>query len=298
MINKIRSEETSVILLDCGGFFSNRFLNITGKLIANRGLQAMNLMGYTAMNVGDREFSFGADFLRDKSANLNFPLLASNLSYAKGISPFTKRSVITQAGGLKVAILGVMFPEISEQMPGSGTSGIVEIIPPDEALESLLPEIRKEADIVILLSQLGLTETKRLVDGLGGIDLAIYGGKNNKPAGCGGEAKPEPPTGKPETPVFKAGSYGSRLGYIQLSVDDAGRVAVGLKKMIFLGESVAMDDKILEITGKNIYKEVAQERKRLAEKERRKMEQDIEKLHKLTPMEYMKKVLKEQSKLE
>jgi 2',3'-cyclic-nucleotide 2'-phosphodiesterase (5'-nucleotidase family) len=281
-----------VLLLDCGGFFSNRFINPAGKLIANTGLKAANLMGYTAMNVGTGEFSLGVDFLREKSADLNFPLVASNLSYAEGASRFTKKYVMTQAGGLKVAVLGVMSPGILDKMPHSRTSGVVEVIPPGEALESLLPGIRKEADIVILLSQLGLTETKRLVDALEGIDLAIYGGKDNKPAGCGEEIKSESSAGKSETPALKASSLGTHLGYVRLSVDDAGRATVDNRRMISLNDAVAMDDKVLEITGNDIFKRAAEERKKAKEEQLR----QIEKLHKLTPMEYMEKLLKEQSK--
>ena len=285
-----------MILLDCGGFFSNRFINPAGRLIANTGLKAANLMGYAAMNVGTGEFSLGINFLKEKSADLNFPMVTSNLSYAEGASPFTKKYVIAQAGGLKVAVLGVMSQGILDKIPSSGIFGVVEVIPPGEALESLLPGIRKEADIVILLSQLGLTETKSLVDTLEGIDLAIYGGKDNKPAGCDGEIKPESPTGKSEIPVLKASSFGTHLGYVRLSVDDAGRVAVNRRKVIFLGESVAMDDKVLEITGDDVFKRAAEEKKRGAEEEQRKMEREIKELHKLSPMEYMEKLLKEQSK--
>lgn len=282
--------------MDCGGFFPNKFSRTTREFTADVGLKAANIMGYTAMNVGTGEFSLGMDFLREKSADLNFPLVASNLSYAKGASPFTKKYVMAQAGGLKVAVLGVMSPGILDKMLRSGTYGIVEVIPPYEALETLLPWIGKEADIVILLSQLGLTETKRLVDSLEGIDLAIYGGNDNKPAECGEEEiKSESPAEKSETPGFKASFRGSHLGYIRLSVDDAGRVAVDNRKMISLNDAVAMDDKVLEIAGGDIFKREAEERQRDAEEERRKAEREIKELHKLSPMEYMEKLLKEQS---
>jgi len=296
MINNIRCEENPVLLLDCGGFFPNKFSRTTQEFIADVGLKAVNVMGYTAMNLGTGEFSLGVNFLKEKSADLNFPLVASNLSYADSTSPFTKKYVITQAGSLKVAILGVMYPGILEKMPRSGTFGVVEIIPPDEALKALLPRIKKEADIVILLSQLGLSETKRLVDTLEGIDLAIYGGKDNKPAGCGGEIKPEASAGKSKTLALKASSRGVHLGYVRLSVDDTGRVIADNKKMIFLNDAVAMDDKVLEITENGTFKRAAEEKKRVAEEERRKMEREIRELHKLSPMEYMEKILKEQSK--
>jgi len=300
MINKIRSEENPVLLVDCGGFFPRRFINDSGKIVVERGLKVANMMGYAAMNIGTGEFGFGVDFLGKKSSDLTFPLVASNLSYAEGVSPFTKKFVMAEAGDLKVAILGVMFPGTSDNMIASKISGIVDIIPPGEALKSILPGIRKEADIVILLSQLGTIETKRLVDGLKGIDLVIYGGKDNKPAGCGEKIEATSSTGESGAVELMANAKGSFLGYVRLSVDDAGRVAVGPSKMISLDESVEMDEKVLEITGIDIYKtageeqrKAAEEQKRIAEKQRQEQLRQIKELQKLTPEEYMQKLLKE-----
>ncbi|TFH66303.1 MAG: hypothetical protein E4G90_04265 [Gemmatimonadales bacterium] len=59
--------------------------------------------------------------------------------------------------------------------------------------------------------------------------------------------------------------------------------------MIFLDESVAMDDKVLAITGADIEKLVAEEQERATEERRH----EIEKLQKLTPSEYMQKLLRE-----
>ncbi len=279
-----------MLLLECGGFFPNKYSRATQEFISDVGLKAANVMGYTAMNVGTGEFSLGMKFLREKSADLNFPLVASNLLYAEALAPFTKKYVMAQAGGLNVVILGVMPPGILDRMPRSRTFGVLKVIPPGEALKSLLPGIMKDADIVILLSQLGLIETKRLVDGLEGIDLAIYGGKDNKAAGCDGEIKPESSTGAPVTPVLKASSKGTHLGYVRMSVDDMGRVAVDNSRMIFLDDAVEMDDKILEIAGDDIFKRVAEEKKKAKEEQQR----QIKELHKLTPMEYMEKLLKDQ----
>ena len=253
-------------------------------------------MGYAALNVGTGEFSLGANFLREKSADLNFPLVASNLSYTEGVSPFTKKYVMEQAGSLKVAILGVMSQGILDKMPSSGTFGIVEVTSPADALAPLLSGIREEANIVILLSQLGLTETKRLVGALESIDLAIYGGNDNAPAGCDGKIKPESASETPVTPVFQASFKGSHLGYVCLSVDDTGRVSVDGTKMISLNDAVAMDEKVLEITGDDIIKRAAEERKKISEEELRKAEQEMKELHKLSPREYIERLLKEQSK--
>jgi 2',3'-cyclic-nucleotide 2'-phosphodiesterase (5'-nucleotidase family) len=290
MVNTIRTENDAVLLVDCGGFFSDRYISETGKLIARKGLEAASSMGYAVMNIGTGELAFGVDFLREQSSALTFPLVASNLSYAEGITPFTKKYVMAQAGGLKVAILGVMPTGILEKMPRDGTSGVVEVIPPDEALASLLPGIRQEADMVILLSQLGQEWTQYIVDTVKGIDLAIYGGKGNAPLGCGENVQTNPSADEPRVPVLKASARGSYLGHVRLSVDTAGRVTTDSTKMISLDESAPMDEAILAITGTEITKLAAEEQKKAAEEQKR----EIEELQKLTPEEYMRRLLREQ----
>ncbi len=263
-------------------------------------MKVANLMGYAAMNVGMGEFALGIDFLAERSPDLTFPLVASNLTYAEGVSPFTKPYVITQAGGLKVALLGVMFPATSENELASKIADKVKIVPPVDALKSILPGVRKEADIVILLSQLGTLETKRIVDSMQGIDLVIYGGVDNKPVGCGAKIGVTSSTATSGTLGLKANAKGSFLGYVKLSVDDAGRVSVGTSKMISLDESVEMDEKILEITGIDIYRTASEERKKFIEKQNKTIEEqrkeqlnEIQDLQKLTPEEYLQKLLKE-----
>ena len=290
MVKEIKRKEHPVLLVDCGGFFSERFIGKKGKFITDRGLKAANLMGYAAMNVSPGEFSLGIDFLREQTSNLSFPLVASNLTYAEGIIPFTKRYVIVEAGDQRVAILGVMPLGIIEKMPRSGVAGVVEVIPPDKALASLLPGITQEADMVILLSQLGQEWTQHLVDTVEGIDIAIYGGKENAPAGCGENVQASSSGNGPQIPVLKANAKGSFLGYTKLSADGAGRITADSTSMIYLDEAVPMDEGIIAITGTDIKKLVAEERKKAAAKK----EREIEKLQKLTPEEYMQKLLREQ----
>jgi len=296
VVNSIRNEESPVILVDSGGIFSKRYFSRTGETIADIMLKAMNNMGYTAISISPGEFSFGADFLRKQASHLSVPLVASNLLYAEGVPPFTEQYVIVQAEDRKVAILGVIPPGMLGLMPRSGATNIVEVIPPEEALASLLPEIKKEADIVILLSQLGLELTEQLVDTVTGIDMAIYGGKDNAPpkCRCGGGVQASSVGNERRIPIFKANAKGTHLGYIQLSLDDAGHVSVDAEKMLYLDETVQMNEEILAITGYDIHIRANKEMKKEAERQQRELEQ----LQKLTPEQYIQKLLREQQERE
>lgn len=279
-----------MLLLDSGAFFTDRLLNKNGSIIAGITMKAMDAMGYAAMNASAREFAFGVNFLRERASGLSSPLVASNLSYAEGTSPFTKRYVMVGAGDLKVAILGIMPYGLREKIKRSMASDGVEVTPPAEALASILPEIRGEADVVILLSRLGQAETQQFVDTVEGIDLALFGGKDNAPDECGEENETRVTADGPRTPIFGVSAKGTRLGYVRLSVDDSGRVAVAEERTIPINGSVPADEKILAITGENVFQRIADERRRAEEE----LQREIERLHKLTPMEYMQKLLREQ----
>ena len=64
--NSIRAtQEESVLLLDCGGMFETRRFARDGLvIIAEKGLSAMNRMGYDAMNLGREELFLGQELLQ------------------------------------------------------------------------------------------------------------------------------------------------------------------------------------------------------------------------------------------
>jgi 5'-nucleotidase / UDP-sugar diphosphatase len=47
-------------------------------------IEVMNLMGYDAAAVGNHEFDFGLDGLRERGAQAEFPFLAANMRTAAG----------------------------------------------------------------------------------------------------------------------------------------------------------------------------------------------------------------------
>lgn len=303
MVNSIRSDEARALLLDCGGFFPTRGLSQQSKgMIADLGFQAMNRMGYAAMNLGTIDFSLGIDFLNKVTSAITFPLVTSNLVYKESGLPFGKKYVIESAGDVKVGILGVMPADAFENLPAVLTRATLEIIPPEKALEDLIPEIKKKADIVILLSQCGLEATTLLVDNHDDIDLAIIGGvkkgelaEKKIPCGKGPEGE-EPLSTYKKALVMLVGWRGQSLGSVRLTIDSAGQVIQRQGKMIPVNDSVAADERIAKITGEDIYKKIMQEKKMRKEKRLMEISREIEELRKLTPEEYIERQLKKESR--
>lgn len=283
MVKSIRSSEDHVLLLDCGGFFANRGKNL--KLKNEISLKAMNLMDYDALNLGSREFSLGIDFLKSTSSAVSFPFVSSNLVYDKIQLPWIKDYIIKNVGGLRVAILGVMPSDALEKVSNPRYVKNLKIITPETALKNLLPEIRKKADLVILLSQLGVEATSLLVNNVHGIDLAISGGRK----------KPRHTDNNGSTPVVQAGSRGDHLGSLQVTTSDTGEISIGQGKLIDLNKSLPSDDVVSKII-RDAFSDESQERRRLlAEKRRQKLHKEFMEELKSTPEEFFELERKRQT---
>lgn len=272
------------------------------KLIAELSLKAMNEMNYSAVNLGWNELLTGADFLKEMESAIKIPLITSNLIYKEGRTPFGKKYVIQKVGDVKIAILGIMPTEPSYKSPASkgcadvheheekkeGTESkqtpekrllpeLLEVVPPEEALKALVPEVRSQADMVILLSQCGYEATSSLVNKLEGIDLAISGQRTTW----------KEPDEKINVPIFEAAYRGDRLGYVRLTLDENGKIIQNKKKMISLESSVPFDTRILKITGNDINQKIRNQAFYKAQKE-------AEAMMKLSPQEYYEMLLKKE----
>ncbi|MBN2539848.1 MAG: bifunctional metallophosphatase/5'-nucleotidase [Deltaproteobacteria bacterium] len=318
MANSIRSEDESVLLVDCGALFGPDRLSIPmRRTIAGLGMQAMEKMRYAAMNLGREDFTFGPDFVKKISANVTFPIVTSNILYRKDLSTFGRTYAVIKIQDVNVGILGIIPENAFEGVELSDAREMLEITPPKEALSKLIPAVKKEADIIVLLSQCGLETTRSIVDTVDGISLAIVGegnpkksSENEAPAACGSVLKGGE-TGHDrgeKTLLLQAAPQGHSLGFARLTLNESGRIMERQVKMIPVDKSTAKNEEIFAITGDNIYKrisEISEEATKAYEvqstQNRLKIKQEIEKEREenrnLSPEEYIKLQLEKRFKV-
>jgi len=281
-----------VILVDNGGIIPPP--GDTQNMTAAITLEAMNLMDYAAMNVGWSDLSLGADSLKKEMSRANFPLLSSNLMYKDSKLSFGKKYVVRRVGNVRIGIIGLLSTKPPEDILPALEKGCLkhemekislgnvaladnlEIIPPEEALKKLIPEIREQADLILLLSQCGYDATRSLVDKIEGIDMAISGSaiipKEDETA---------------LTPILPTAYQEGELGYVRLLMDGKSTKFVEQeRKMIELDELVAPDNLVEKITGEDI-------KETIIRKQKQKLEADAKVLQKLSPIEYYQKLLKD-----
>jgi 5'-nucleotidase/UDP-sugar diphosphatase len=278
MVESIRKDERSVLLLDCGAVFDHQ------RDAAELSLKAMALMGYDALNLAGPEFNFGKEFLEHARAYVMFPYIASNLLFEGSRPSWIREYIIQEVGGIKVAILGVLNPDGLAQLHNQEQVKDLQVIPPEAALNRLLPEVRGKADLVVLLSGLGSRETEALVKAVQGIDVAISSGSDDPLLG-----------GTPKnTILLHTGYLGRSLGLLKVTLDEKRTLSVTDEKHIHLGHDVPDNAEIAGLVGafkKTREKEAAD----LAKKQWEKTHKERMEVLQLSPEEFMERYRKEQT---
>jgi 2',3'-cyclic-nucleotide 2'-phosphodiesterase (5'-nucleotidase family) len=266
-----------VLLLDCGDAFNPKIVRYP-KLQSEVIFKAMEHMKYDAMNVAEGDLSLGDAFFQKVSKNTSISLLSATLHRPGSHQLMYRPYVVKRFGKIRVGVIGatasVFYRGAVEIKGDAAVSKDVEI------LKKLIPEVRRKADIVVLLSHFGYPETMHLIqtDAIKGVDVAVVGHGTNIL----------------ETPVSKNGiilvqnsANGEYLGMLQLDIDRGGQVGKYTGKLIPLSMDIPEEAWTQQVVKKNDENMMD---KRLSE---RKMERATRYL-KLPPGEALKRLEKQE----
>ncbi len=214
IVNKIRSEADgwSVLLLDSGD--TTYGTNPLAKAFHGEpDVAVMNVMGYEAMEPGNHEFQWHSpDTLRNLKDS-RFPWVCANLVDEKTGKPFLPPYVIREYNGVRVAFVGLMTQLVNKDVyPARNELGL-KSVEPIEVAKRIIPEARSRADIVIVLSHLGVSLDEKLARSVPGIDVILGGHSHTR------LARPRlipvreaTPFALGSVPVVQAFRWGSEIG--------------------------------------------------------------------------------------
>lgn len=253
LIAEARAENPNSILVDAGDLLQGSPM---GDVVArvkpltdgqvHPAYEVMNLLGYDAAAIGNHEFNFGLDLLLRAQTGRNFPILAANAyklnaDGTPGETLFPASVVLTKtfkdaAGAdqtVKIGVIGVLPPQImnwdKDKLTGKITTSDAV-----EAVEREIPKLKEQgADIILVVAHAGLSSAPRTggdenfaayLGKVDGVDAVVTGHSHRVfPSQeydrlAGADLKRGTIDGKP---FVMAGSYGSHLGVIDLTLDDA-----------------------------------------------------------------------------
>lgn len=179
LIDAVRNEAGNSMLLDNGDVIQG---NPMGDYIAyEKGLKdaphpiiaAMNTLGYEMGTVGNHEFNYGLDFLKQALSGANFPIVCANLAVGElAADPLSDKTwlhpyrivekELTDGAGqkqkIKLGFIGFVPPQILT-WDATHLSGKVATRDIVETAGAYVPRMKSEgADLVIALSHSGIAD--------------------------------------------------------------------------------------------------------------------------------------------
>ncbi len=191
-------------------------------------------MGYDALNLGDEDFALGQAFLEEQRQKASFPFLSANLVSRSSQELPWQPYVIKEMGYFKVGIIGLISPALWSQAP----SGDVAARDPAEVLNTLLPEVKKKAHVVVVLAHMSYNEAVELLNVVEGIQVIItaHGGRLT--------ATPDQING---VLLVSGGEQGKYVGQLQIVADTSGQIMAHVGKVTTLDEKAGEDPAMLEL---------------------------------------------------
>ncbi|MDT2660387.1 bifunctional UDP-sugar hydrolase/5'-nucleotidase [Enterococcus hulanensis] len=243
-----------VITIENGDFIQGSPLSYylaKEKSSAKELTKLINLMAYDVQVIGNHEFNYGIDYLKEAIESYHAPVLAANILNEAGQPYFGKAYTIIEKAGIKIAILGLTTEYIPhwenpETLADLTFANIVE------TAKKYVPLLKQQADLVIVSyhggfekdlttgeateALTGENEGYKLLQEAEGIDALFTGHQHRTIA-----AKIN------GVPVVQPGYRGNHIGEIQLTIEKNGDrvMVVDSHAALHTVENVAADPQIL-----------------------------------------------------
>ncbi len=218
-VEKVQRENQRALVVDSGDLFFKFAGDSDGQEALKKAQmigRAYRYMGAAAVNVGCLDLLQGVDFLRQEYSQ-GLPLVSANLLDPSTKAPIFPPYIINEAGGVRIAFLGLLPPESGPEISPAirrANEGKILIVDPVEAARETLRKIQGKADLIIILSDLGLYKDQRVAKEVPGIHFILGGheGRSTRRAVRAGM-----------THLFQSSYKGMYVGQLQLTLEDPSK---------------------------------------------------------------------------
>lgn len=229
VLKSIVEKEGADLVLDAGDTFHGQaFATIEeGKSIA----QLMDYVGYDAMTLGNHDWSYGSDRLKELDAESNFKIIASNVVTESGESFFENNYVIKDVvaddgTNLKVGIVGVIDDSFYTSTAAENVSGL-KFEEEAAAASEMAQYLRNNEKCDIVLAITHQSNCEGFVSNIIGIDAVLAGHEhvvmNENYIDSQGKI----------VPVVEAGYYFGNVGVMEITVDPASKDIVSVEESTY-----------------------------------------------------------------
>lgn len=142
--------------------------------------EVMDAMGYAAAAVGNHEFDFGLDVLKNRAAESDFPFLSANIRYKAdgstpedwGIRPYT----IVTVNEIQVGIIG-LTTRSTPTTTNPVNVALFDFIDYEIALREVVPQVKADgAEMLVVAAHICQAEMEELAQDVSDLGIQVMGG--------------------------------------------------------------------------------------------------------------------------
>ncbi|GMR10848.1 MAG: bifunctional UDP-sugar hydrolase/5'-nucleotidase [Anaerolineae bacterium] len=138
----------------------------------------MNNMGYDAAAIGNHDFDFGLEALRERADQAEFPFLSANIreSASGEVPDFAVPYFVTEVNGIKVGVIGLTTPETKVDTQPAHVADL-DFLPYADVLPDIAKRARDEgAELLLIVGHVCAGETRALAPIAAQLDIRFIGG--------------------------------------------------------------------------------------------------------------------------
>ncbi len=186
-------------------------------------------MRYDAMTFGELELYRGVDYVQSILDSTRVPVALANVTFAKSKKPVGQRYLIHEVAGVRYGIVGLLGQDFGDGKDKFTELGFV-VDDPFEVAAKVVPEVKKKADVVVVLAHLGAADALQLPKAVKGIDVVVFGHYPGTVA----------PTQVGDAVTIRPGQRGQYLGETKIVLNPDNKI------VSYSGEAAALDVKVVK----------------------------------------------------
>lgn len=154
-----RMGKDKVILLDNGDLLQGQpvcyYYNRVSPQPSHIGAEVLNFMRYDAATIGNHDIETGPRVYDKWQQQCHFNVLGANVLLARTGRPYFRPYTILNRGGVKVAVLGLVTPQVPAWLPEKLWQGM-QFADMVETAKQYMPILQREADVIVGLFHSGI----------------------------------------------------------------------------------------------------------------------------------------------
>lgn len=206
-LDSLRNVHPEAVALHAGDDFQGSPVSSITK--GRSQILIMNAVGLDAFTIGNHEFDYGVEKLKENIELANFPIVSSNIILKKTQELFVKPYVILESGDSKIGVIGLALEDLKGSSLPKNVAEI-EILDTYDQVQKYTDSIEDKVDLTVVLSHQGFHEDSTLATRLDKVDVIIGGHSHTWLSR---------PVRVNNILVCQVGARGERLGVLNAKID-------------------------------------------------------------------------------